>query len=96
MQEIVNLVMTEYPAWIADVREAVARKDAPSLARSAHRLKGGVSTLTATAAMHAAHCLEVMGQSGNLTGAEEACAAMELEMGRLEEALVAFRSGATP
>jgi CheY-like chemotaxis protein len=92
LREIVDLFLAGFPKSIAEVRDAIARNDASTLRLAAHTLKGAVSTLNALAAQDAAQCLENMGQSGNLTGAEAALTMLECELSRLQQALTSFRS----
>jgi PAS domain S-box-containing protein len=91
LRELASVFLADFPRRMGDIREAVARGDAPKLKLAAHTLKGAVSNFAAAAAWHAAQRLEVMGQQGNLAGAEEALTALEQEMQRLQPVLTALR-----
>jgi CheY-like chemotaxis protein/HPt (histidine-containing phosphotransfer) domain-containing protein len=95
-QEIVELFCAETPEMLAALRASIARGDGPALERTAHSLKGTVSSFGAPAARDAAFRLEAMGRSGDLTQAEPACAALEREITRLTCALAAFRGEQVP
>jgi HPt (histidine-containing phosphotransfer) domain-containing protein len=94
LEEVAKLFLDTAPELLSQVREAVADRNAPSLERAAHTLKGSVGNFGAEAASEAAHRLEKMGRAGDLTGAEEALAALEREMDRLQPALAALSAGA--
>jgi HPt (histidine-containing phosphotransfer) domain-containing protein len=92
LREIVQLFRDECPRLLGEVREAVARGDAPRLQRAAHALKGTVANFKAPAAFDAALRLEVMSRSGRLEGGDDACRTLEAEVGRLERALTELLS----
>jgi HPt (histidine-containing phosphotransfer) domain-containing protein len=91
LQEIIALFFEETPALLAQIKEAIARRDGKALERAAHTLKGSVGTFGAKAAFAAALRLEQMGRSEDFADAEMACAELEHELARLEPALVALR-----
>ncbi|MDQ5851613.1 MAG: Hpt domain-containing protein, partial [Chloroflexota bacterium] len=91
LQEIVELFFEETPALRAQIKEAMARRDAKVLERAAHTLKSSVGTFGAKAAFGAALRLEMVGRSGDLADAEAAYAELEAELARLEPALAALR-----
>jgi HPt (histidine-containing phosphotransfer) domain-containing protein len=88
--ELASMFLAESPRWLADVRDAVAAGDAGKLKRSAHTIKGAVSTFGARQAFEAAGRLEVMGREGNLGEAGPACRDLEDALARLHPALVAL------
>jgi two-component system, sensor histidine kinase and response regulator len=88
--ELTSLFLAECPRRLADVRMAIAHRDAPKLKLAAHTLKGAVGNFAATAAWDAADRLEVMGQRADLEGAAEALSALETELERLRPALAAW------
>lgn len=88
--EIMAVFRHKCPSWLSDIRDAVACRDATGLARAAHSFKGAVGILSATAASEAALKLESMGRDEDLTEAEEACAALEAEAGRLMSEVAAL------
>jgi HPt (histidine-containing phosphotransfer) domain-containing protein len=66
------------------------RGDAVGLERAAHALKGSVSNFAAPEAFQATQKLEKMGCEQNLSQAEEAYAALEKEILKLQTALADF------
>lgn len=72
---------------LADIRRAIIDGDAAALAAAAHTFKGMAGNFCAAATVEAALKLEMMGKSGDLTGAEEAAGALEAESQRLRLAL---------
>jgi signal transduction histidine kinase/CheY-like chemotaxis protein len=93
LKELVALFREELPGLLTRIREAVARRDAPALKAAAHTLKGAVSNFSTWPAFEAALRLETMGQTGDLTQAGAALAALEEAMARLVPALAQFAAG---
>jgi len=87
LREIAAMFVSGAPGMLHDVVEAVEHGDAPLLHQAAHKLKGSVANFLAAGAVQAALRLERMGASGDLTGAREACQALEVEVMRLRERL---------
>jgi HPt (histidine-containing phosphotransfer) domain-containing protein len=87
LKEVVDLFRTTYPGMLADVKQAVDRRDAPALMRSAHTLKGVVANFGAKAAYAAALRLENQGRAQDLGPADEAYAALAAAVERLAAAL---------
>ena len=87
MKEVVELFLEDCPKQMSDIREAIASSDSAGIDHAAHAFKGAVGNLGAHAAFQAAQVLEAAGQNGNLTGAQEAFAALEAEAARLRPAL---------
>ena len=90
LAELVRLFLDTYPSTLSEVREAVARADSEAVERAAHNLKGSVSYFSAKGAFEAALSLEKMGRENNLRDVQAACAALENEMRRLHQELIAF------
>lgn len=93
LAEMAELFLNECPKHLSAVRDATARRDAKALERAAHTLKSSVGNFAAEAALEAALRLEMMGQKGDLTHAEEAHAALEEEIKRITAAAAAFVKG---
>ena len=92
LREVAGLFFEDYPRRLADIRDALAHGDSRALERAAQSIKGSVGTFGAPASVEAALRLEMIGRSGDLTGAEDACAALERQIVRLRGALAAFIS----
>ena len=87
LQDIVALFVQNSPKLLATIGETIARGDAVALERSAHALKGAVSNLHASGAIHAAQTLETMGHYGDISKAQEAYMELEQQIRLLECAL---------
>jgi len=81
--EVIDLFRQDCPGAIARILEAIESGNAGALQTAAHALKGAAGNLSATAVSAAARALEVMGQSGNVSGAQAALAELEHEIARL-------------
>jgi two-component system sensor kinase len=90
LKQMVGLFYKESDKLMPSLREAIARQDNPKVQRLGHSIKGSASCFAATPAMSAAVRLEFMGRDGNLSGADEAYALLELEIDRLKQALSSF------
>jgi HPt (histidine-containing phosphotransfer) domain-containing protein len=66
LKEIANLFVQDYPKVLEELHQAVDSGDAQAVERTAHGLKGSVSTFGARAAMEAARTLENMGRARQL------------------------------
>jgi CheY-like chemotaxis protein len=87
LQMLVGLFREEAAELFAQLRAAVAEKQAMALRRSAHSLKGAIGIFAEGAAYRAARALEEMGRSGDFTGAEQGVAELAHELDRLQAAL---------
>jgi CheY-like chemotaxis protein len=85
--ELVEMFLAESPAWFAALVAAIKAGDAPGVKRTAHTIKGAVSTFAAQRAWDAALCLETMGREGNLREAKTGLAELREALQRLEGAL---------
>ena len=83
LKEIAVLFLDDYPNLIADIREACRSRNARSLERAAHTLKGSISNFGAERAQNAALELEMIGRNGAIQDAPAA-------LGRLESAMTAL------
>ncbi len=90
LREIVQLFFDDCPRRLADIHNALAGGNREALERAAHSIKGSVGNFAAPAAMEAALRLEMIGRSGDLSGAADACARLEQEIDQLKSALAAF------
>jgi HPt (histidine-containing phosphotransfer) domain-containing protein len=90
LDEIAALFAEDCPKLLADIRSAIAAGNPVGLERAAHTLKGSVANFGAEAARQAALRLELLGRSGDLQPAPEACTVLEREMERCTTALLAL------
>jgi CheY-like chemotaxis protein len=91
LQEIIGLFFDEIPGLLTAVQESIGQHDAKALEHAAHTVKGAVGNFAAKGAYSAAVRLERMGHGGDFTHVKEAYTALEREVTRLQEALVALQ-----
>ena len=78
---LVGILLDSLPDLSAAVAEAAEGKQASALERSAHALRGALSTFSADKAIEAARTLESMGRAGDrLEGCDRAHAALQAEL----------------
>jgi two-component system sensor histidine kinase/response regulator len=85
--QLVGIFRDDAPKQIDRIRKAIRGGDAAALRAAAHALKGAVSNFAAPEATAAAARLQRMGEAGELTGATDALARLEREIGSVVEAL---------
>ena len=90
LREVVGLFLEESAGMMAEIENAVTLRDALRLNRAAHGLKGSVGNFGARCAFETALRLEMMGKTGDLTGADESFHVLADEMERLKTALAEF------
>jgi signal transduction histidine kinase/CheY-like chemotaxis protein/HPt (histidine-containing phosphotransfer) domain-containing protein len=93
LRDLVALFSEECPKLMGEIRDSIARSDAAALRRAAHTLKGSAGIFAARAAAGAAAELESVARTGDLTGVEQAMAALDTEITRLMPALAALSNG---
>ena len=91
LKQMVELFFSECDRLMTEIRASIRVADAPLLRRLAHSLKGSADCFAAEASVSAAERLELIGKHGDLTGADEAFAKLEVEIARLNLALAAHR-----
>ena len=90
LRKMIAAFFQECPQLLDGIRKALAARDAATLRRVAHTIKGAVSTFGTREATAAALRLETMGREEALAGAEEARAALEQSIDRLHPVLTAL------
>lgn len=90
LEEIIGLFFGNYPSQLAELHEAIRRRDPQSLQSVAHAIKGSVGNFGAHAAVEVAQRLETMGREGDLATAEAVCTELEEALARLKPALAAL------
>jgi CheY-like chemotaxis protein/HPt (histidine-containing phosphotransfer) domain-containing protein len=93
LRELIAVFRADGPRLAKDIADALAGGDAQKLSRTAHTLKGAVSTFGAASAEAAAQQVELLAGQGDLAGAAAAAAHLDTELGRLKHALQEFESG---
>jgi len=75
---------------VADLRQALAAGNAPNFQRAAHSLKSNSASVGALGLSAQAKELEMIGRSGQLTGAAEKLDALAASYAEVEAALKAW------
>ena len=91
LKEVVDIFVNDYPRMLNAIREAIKTKDADSLKRNAHTLKGMSRNFQMEEAIKTALNLEEMGDKKEFDGAKEACEALAGELAKLEKCLMDMR-----
>lgn len=92
LQEMAQIFLEEFPSQMDAIREAVSRRDAKAIERSAHSLKGSVGNFGAAAAQQAALNLELLGRTGKLEMADNALSTLESAIRELQPAMTHLAS----
>ena len=87
LRKIVEVFEKESAQLLTNIHGAIADGDPVKLQRAAHSLKGAVAIFGVPVARELAQKLELLGQAGDLAGAEEAYTVLEREINRLKPAL---------
>jgi PAS domain S-box-containing protein len=90
LQELVGVFRSDCSTLTDQIRQALEQKQAATLARAAHTLKGMVSFFEATAAAEAARCLEAAGRADDWAGVSEAVTHLFHEIEGIQAALGTF------
>jgi two-component system sensor histidine kinase/response regulator len=87
LRELIDVFFADCPRLWQNVRDALARGDAPRLSQAAHTLKGSIGVFGAQVAHEAAERLELLAGKGDLVQASEVVAQLEVELERLKPTL---------
>jgi CheY-like chemotaxis protein len=91
LESVIDVFLAKAPAWLKEIRRAVKAKDAGRLQKAAHSLRGAAANVSAPLVARAAMVLEEMGRDASVDRSDEAMAALDEEMARLEPAMQSFR-----
>ena len=87
LKELLGMLLEQISAGMAGIAQAIEHNDPPSLEHVAHSLKGAAASLAAERFRQRAWGLELMGRSGDLSGAQVAFGRLEDEDRRLCDTL---------
>ena len=87
MRDIIDAYLRDQPQREREMTEALAKGDAPTLARAAHTVKGLMLTLGAGSAAEIALRLEILARCGNLVEAEDVLGELRGELALIPSAL---------
>jgi two-component system, sensor histidine kinase and response regulator len=86
-RELVGMFIEECPKYLSDMYEAVRGGNAKALEHSAHTFKGSVGNFSTTGAHESALRLEMLGKSGDLTGASEILTLLQEQLAQFTQML---------
>lgn len=89
VKEMAQMLLTECPKLLEQIRNGLAAGDVKQVKIGAHTLKGSADVFAAKRVVEAAKKLEMMGRNEDLTGGDEALAALEKEVETLTLAIQA-------
>ena len=90
LDELANLFLENYEAWMSGIEAAVTSRDFEQLAERAHSLKSAVGNLAARKAFEAALNLETAGRQGDPDGAQARWMQLVEEINKLSSGLESF------
>jgi HPt (histidine-containing phosphotransfer) domain-containing protein len=90
LRELNGIFVAENPKLLTQLRQAMTEGNSDALGKASHTVKGMLANLGAKSAAEAALRLEKMGTGNNLSGADEAYAALEKEIEGFSRALTAL------
>ena len=93
LDELLGIFVEDAPVRMEAIRRAIAGGEAADLMREAHTIKGALRVIGATTAAGLAQGLEALGRDGNIGEADKLAVALEREMERLMQSLLASRRG---
>jgi HPt (histidine-containing phosphotransfer) domain-containing protein len=93
LRELIDIFLADTPTRLAELRQAVADRNATDLTRAAHSIKGSSSNFGAAQLTALARDLEALGKTGDFAGARAALAAVQAEFSRVQPALEQLKLG---
>ena len=90
LKEIAALFLEDYPRSLDEIHRALAVRDAKTVERSAHGLKGAVANFGARAVVDAAFQIEQLGRAQKLDQVPPALAALEQSLASLQAELASL------
>jgi two-component system, sensor histidine kinase and response regulator len=93
LDELLGIFVEDAPIRMKAIRHAIGNAEATELTREAHTLKGSLKVIGATTAAGLAQGLEALGRDGNMSEADKLAVALEREMDRLMQSLMASKRG---
>lgn len=85
--EVIAMLVHELPEWVAAAQVLARDGDLQGVARSAHKIAGGVGMVSADPLRAVAHMLEDEARAGVTALVPELCASLEREAGVLVDEL---------
>ena len=79
MTDVIRVFLEDLPMRLAEIRDAVNRRNADALRTAAHTLKGSAGNLSADGVFEAARVLERIGAESRMEAAEAASRQLSVE-----------------
>jgi HPt (histidine-containing phosphotransfer) domain-containing protein len=95
LKQMAALFLAGCPEQLSAIHEAVRRRDAEALIRSAHALKGSVANFVKGEAFEAAQRLEMMARQGDLTGSDDAWTSLLSALEQLKPGMLKLADAAS-
>lgn len=93
LRELIEIYLQDTPQRIAEMEDALNKKDIPSFTRAAHTIKGSSSNFGATKLTKLAHELEMQGKSDNITESPASCVKLRAEFAEVGQLLARIAQG---
>ena len=90
LEESLEMLDSDAPVLLTQIREALERGDANAVSVSAHTIKSMVGNFCAPPSFEAALNLETVGRSGDLAACAAGLVSLEEEVNRLQQELRKF------
>src|SRR5581483_7542364 len=87
LESCIRLFLSDYPARLDAINEAIGRGDGVRAAQAAHALKGAVAMFSTGPAWRAAQAIEHLARGGDLAGARRELEVLARELARLQREL---------
>jgi CheY-like chemotaxis protein/HPt (histidine-containing phosphotransfer) domain-containing protein len=96
LARVATIFLTNAPAMLADIRQAVAEGDCRKVRQAVHKLSGSVGVLGAGVVIDAVQALQRAAHAGQVGAMQQACEDLERQVQRLETSLGAVVKERTP
>jgi HPt (histidine-containing phosphotransfer) domain-containing protein len=94
---VVQTALEEIPEVMENIRRAIDQRDAETLHREAHRLKGSIRYFGDTPAYETAYRLEILGKEGKIEEAGDVFPTLDEAMARMRPVLLHYvECGSSP
>lgn len=90
LAEMIEIFFEDTPPRLAELRQSLATGDVETVTHLAHTLKGSCGNFGAETMQARCRDLEMLGRGGQLDGASELIDQIELEYGRVHDALSVY------
>lgn len=87
LRELIEIYLQDTPQRIAEMEDALTKKDIPAFTRAAHTIKGSSSNFGATKLTKLAHELEMQGKSDDVSESPVWCAKLRDEFSQVGQLL---------